>query len=336
MNNKYYPNKNWEKNYISNLENNRELINRTIIEEYENINGIIILKNGYIVFEEYFNEKNIEDRFNVASVTKSILSSLIGIAIDKKYINSEEEKVISFYSDYELSKNRIRESVKIKELLSMTAPFPFKNMGQKLGKLIHSEDWIKYSLESLGLGGANSEFKYSDAAAHLLSGILIKTTNLTAREFANENLCKKIGMTEIPKVEMNSFELRDFLFTDLKGWLEDKNGLTIGGWGLTLTLRDMARFGLLYERKGKWNDEQIVSREWVEKSIKNYSKNYGYMWWLKNIKDYNIYYAMGTGGNMIVCIPEINTTIAIASEVTRDPIGDRWSLIEKFLLKIVE
>lgn len=330
MNNKYFPNNNWEK--IENKIKNKDLLIEEIEKNYSNINGIMILENGYVLLEEYFNGKNIDYRGNVASCTKSILSATIGIAIDKGYINSVDDKVIDYYSDIKLGKNKIRDKVTIKDLITMTATYAHKNMGQKLGKLIHSENWIEFSLSILGLGENKKEFNYTDASAHLLSGIISKTTGITTREFANKYLCNEIGMTEIPSVNMDSFHINDILFTDKKSWLEDKQGITIGGWGLTLTLRDMAKFGLLYENFGKWDNKEIISKNWIEESTMNYSTDYGYLWWLRETNSYNSYYAYGTGGNTIVCIPELNLTIAIASEVTRDKIGDRWKLIDDFIL----
>lgn len=307
-------------------------INIEVNENYENINGIMILHKGEKLFENYYNDKIKDDRFNVASVTKSILSAVVGISMDKGFINSVDDNVVEYFPEFSLSKNKTRDNVKIHELLSMTAPYSFRGMGQKLGKLINSENWIEHSLGILGLGGNNSDFKYSDASAHLLSGIVTKTTELTAREFANKYLCSKIQMTEIPDVEMKSYNINDILFTSEKGWLKDKQGLTIGGWGLTLTLEDMAKFGLLYLNNGMYNGEQIISKEWIEKSTKDYSSNYGYLWWLRDIEDYNAFYAMGTGGNIIACIPKYDLVIAIASDVVRTPIKDRWELIDEFII----
>lgn len=316
------------KKYIDNL-------NLEIKENYENINGIMIVKNGEVLLEEYFNDKNKNDRFNVASVTKSVLSAAFGIALDKGYIKSVDDRVVDYFPEYELSKNRTRDKVKIHELLSMTAPYSFRGFGQKLGKLINSENWIEHCLSVLGLGGNNSEFKYSDASAHLLSGIITKTTSLTTREFTNKYLCSKISMTEIPDVEMKSYNINDILFTKEKGWLKDKQGLTIGGWGLTLTLEDMAKFGLLYLNNGLYKGEQIISKDWIEKSTKDYSNNYGYLWWLRNTEKYKAFYAMGTGGNIIAIIPKYNLVIAIASEVLRTPLKDRWDLIDNFILPYI-
>lgn len=314
----------------------RDSLNLKVKESYENINGIMVLNNGEIVLEEYFNGMNKFDRFNVASVTKSVLSAAFGIAIDKGYINSVDDKVVSYFPEYKLNKNRTRDNVKIHELLSMTAPYSFRGMGQKLGKLINSEDWIEHSLSILGLGGNNNDFKYSDASAHLLSGIITKTTGLTTREFSNKYLCSKIGMTEIPEVDMKSFNINDILFTKEKGWLSDKQGLTIGGWGLTLTLNDMAKFGQLYLNNGLWNDEQVISKDWVEKSTKNYSSDYGYFWWLRNTEYYDAFYAMGTGGNIIAIIPKYDLVIAIASEVIRTPLKNRWDLIDESIIPYLD
>ncbi len=330
MNKFYYPSDNWKKLNYKNL-NSFEIIEE-VKKNYFNISGILISHNGYIVFEEYFNEKNKNDRFNIASVTKSVLSATFGIGLDKNYISSINDKVIDYFPEYKLKPNRIRDKVTIHELLSMTAPYAHKNMKQKLGKLIHSDNWIKYSLEILGLGNNTGDFNYTDANTHLLSGIISKSTEMTAREFTNKYLASKIGMSEIPDLKMKSFEIDDILFTKEKSWLKDKQGITIGGWGLTLTLRDMAKLGLLYQRKGLWNNKQVLSSRWIEQSITNYSTNYGYLWWLRDTSNYNAYYAMGTGGNVIACIPKLDRTIAIVSDVVRSPIKDRWELIDQYIL----
>lgn len=307
-----------------------------LIEEiknnYKNIYGIIIFQDNKKILEEYFNGKTKNDRFNIASVTKSILSASFGIALDKGYINSVNDKVIDYFPNLKLNTNRVRDNVTIHELLSMTAPYSFRGFGQKIGKLIHSENWIEYSLNILGLGGNSKEFKYSDSSAHLLSGIISNTTNMTTREFTNKFICSKIGMTEIPDLEMKSFNVNDILFTKEKSWLKDKQGITIGGWGLTLTLNDMANFGLLYLNNGIYSNEIIISENWIKKTLKDYSTNYGYLWWLKNTKLYKSYYALGTGGNIIACIPDYNLVIAISSEVTRDNINNRWQLIDEFII----
>lgn len=110
----------------------------------------------------------------------------------------------------------------------------------------------------LGQEGTIGTFKYSTAGAHLLSAIIIRSTGKSAREFANEYLFKPIGMKEIPHYEMKSFGFDDLFGKHVRGWVNDPDGNLTGGWGLTQTSRDMARFGYLYLNDGTWNNQQII------------------------------------------------------------------------------
>lgn len=107
-------------------------------------------------------------------------------------------------------------------------------------------DWIAYTLGMLDQGGKIGTFKYSTAGVHLLSAIITRTTDKSAREFANEYLFKPIGMKEIPHYEMKSFGFDDLFGKHVRGWENDPDGNSTGGWGLTMTPRDMVRFGYLY------------------------------------------------------------------------------------------
>lgn len=107
-----------------------------IISQYSNINGIIIARKGKVVFEKYYNGYNADNTFHVASVTKSIISALIGIAIDKGYIKDVDQKVVDFFPEYTCSPSEIcKKAVTIRHLLTMTAPYPFKNMTESLERL---------------------------------------------------------------------------------------------------------------------------------------------------------------------------------------------------------
>jgi len=290
-----------------------------------NVNGIVVIRNGYLVFEKYYNGYGPDDEHHVASVTKSITSALIGIAIDKGYIKSIDEKVLSFFPEYTSSAADVRKrAVTLKHLLTMTAPFPFtwKPGGsalEPLDRLRRQKDWVKYTLDIMGQKGEFGEFQYCTAGAHLISAILTRTTGKCAREFANENLFHPIGMRVIPDPQMKGFGLDDVFGKNLKGWIHDPTGNTTGGWGITLTLRDMARFGFLYLNKGKWDNKQIVSESWVNESLKMNTNKYGYLWWLREENGIFAFMARGDGGNVICCIPEKDLVIAIASKIVSKP-----------------
>ncbi|KZE83966.1 6-aminohexanoate hydrolase [Paenibacillus elgii] len=307
----------------------------TIKSEYSNINGIVVVRNGYIAYESYYNGYGPDDPHHVASVTKSILSALIGIAIDAGYIKSVDQKVLDFFSEYvSEAADRQKREITIRHLLTMTAPYPFEDWNEPLDKMCMQADWVKYTLDMLGQQGSIGAFKYSTAGAHLLSAILTRSTGASARAFANERLFKPIGMKEIPDYEMKSFGFEDLFGKNVKGWVNDPNGNSTGGWGLTLTPRDMARFGFLYLNRGYWDHHQIVSETWIDESTVMNPHNYGYLWWLREEDGASAYLALGDGGHVICCIPEKDLVVAIASEFLIHP-RDRWVLIKEWIIPAV-
>lgn len=301
--------------------------------EYENTEGIIILKKGYIVYENYFKENCIDTRLNVASITKSIISSLIGIAIDKGFIGSVDEKVLSFFPEYNFKENKNRHKITIENLLTMSTPFPFSSFNEPMNRMRRADDWIFYCLDIMGTGNKIGDFKYSTAGTHILSAIITKSSGLSAREFANKYLFSEIDANIIDYIEMVGFDLTYVFGLGIDGWVYDPQGYSSGGWGLTMTLRDMARFGLLYERKGKWKEKQIISNSWIEKSVESFHKDYGYLFWLKEVDGYFTYSAKGFGGNMITVIPEKEIVFVISSNIEKDN-KNRKDLIKDYILKL--
>lgn len=303
-----------------------------IMSQYNNINGMVVVREGNIVFERYYNDYGPNDTFHVASLSKSIISALIGIAIDKGYIKSVDQKVLDFFPEYVSNPADIQKrAITIRNLLTMTAPYPFKNWQEPLDRLCRQPDWVKYTLDQLGQNGKIGAFKYSSAGAHLLSAIITRATGKCAREFANEYLFHPIGMKEIPDYDMKAFGFEELFGKNVKGWGKDPNGNSTGGWGLTLTPGDMARFGFLYLNGGLWNDNQIISKSWIDESTAMNSHKYGYLWWLHEEDGVFAYSALGDGGNIICCIPEKDLVVAIASKIITKP-RDRWQLIKKCLL----
>ncbi|MFF2888371.1 serine hydrolase domain-containing protein [Paenibacillus sp. NPDC057967] len=309
-----------------------------IAAEYSNITGIVAVKDGSIVYENYYNGFGVGDKHHVASVTKSVLSALIGIAIDKGYIANEHAGVLDFFPEYTPSGSEAdgqRENITLRHLLTMTAPYPFADWQEPLDQMCMQPDWIGYTLDMLGKGGEIGAFKYSTAGAHLLSAILTRTTGQSAREFANMHLFGLAGMQSIPNYPMKAYGFDELFGQEVRGWVHDPGHYSTGGWGLTLTTRDMARFGLLYLNHGKRDQRQIIPESWVAKSIAMNPNQYGYLWWLRNEDGLRSFSAMGDGGNVICCLPERHTVIAISSSFMVNP-RDRWSLIKEQLLPVIK
>ncbi len=306
-----------------------------VLSRYRHINSIVIAKRGYIIFEKYLNGHKSEDTYNVASVTKSFISALIGIALDKGYIKSIDQKVVDFFPDYEnKSNNTLKKSITLKHLLTMTAPTLLKSSAsgnEALDRLRRQPDWCRFILDQLGKTRRPENFYYSTSNTHLLSAIITRTTGLCAREFANIHLFKPIGIKEIPKRKMKSFTIDDVFGKNVSGWICDPQGNTTGGWGLTIKPEDMARFGLLYLKKGLWEKRQIISENWIDLSTDFNSGDYGYLWRLIKVNDINIHAALGTGGNGIWCIPEKNMVVAVTAKLVRRP-PDFLEIIRRFIL----
>jgi len=338
----YWPTYEWKfaspQDASMNIEKISEL-DRCIKSQYKNINGIVIVKNGSIAYENYYNGYKESNVHHVASVTKSVVSALVGIAIDQGYIKSVDQKVLAYFPEYQVSdEDFLKKAVTIKHLLTMTAPFPFSwkegdsRSHEPLDRLRRQKDWVTYSLNLLGQKGQLGQFQYYTAGTHLLSAIITKATGKSMLAYANQELFSVLGMKEIPDYEMKSFSLDEVFGKDIKGWTKDPQGITAGGFGLTLSPRDMARFGFLYLNQGMWEQKQVISKEWILESIRMNSNHYGYLWWLKDENHLFSFSALGAGGNVICCIPEKDIVVAIASEIISNP-KDRWPLIEKYILE---
>jgi CubicO group peptidase (beta-lactamase class C family) len=263
---------------------------------------------------------------------------------------SVDQKVLEFFPEYVHGANDIRKrNITIKHLLTMTAPFPFawkegdRRGHEPLDRLRRQRDWVTYILNLMGQNGQPGRFQYYTAGAHLLSAIISRTTGMCAREFANARLFHPTGMLEIPDHEMKSWGLDDVFGKNLKGWIKDPQGYTVGGLGLTLTPRDMARFGFLYLNRGFWDGKQVVSEMWIDESTdvstaldpkeKGYN-GYGYLWWLKEAGNTLAYLALGDGGNVICCIPKKDITVVIASHYISN-FRDRWPLFEECIIPAI-
>jgi len=309
----YWPTKLWRTAAPAALEVNEEKLaglDNMIKSGYGNINGIVVVHKGQIIFERYYHGYGTEDTHHVASVTKSIISALIGVAINAAQIKSVEEKVLGYFPEYSAS------------------------LEEPLDRLRRQRDWVKYTLDLLGQKGQPGQFQYFTAGTHLLSAIITRVTGKCAREYANEHLFRPLGMNEIPDHQSNSFGLDDVFGKNVTGWVKDPDGNTAGGWGLTLTPRDMVRFGFLYLNDGFWENTLVITREWVDHSTAMNANQYGYLWWLREEGGVFSFSALGSGGNVICCVPKKDLVVAIASKIISKP-QDRWLLIEKCIIPVL-
>jgi CubicO group peptidase (beta-lactamase class C family) len=199
-----------------------------------------------------------------------------------------------------------------------------------LDRLRRSKDWVGFILGLPVRERSFGTFQYNSAASHLLSAIITRSTGRCAQEFAAEHLFEPIGMDPPVANIGHSYSQADVFRNRAGGWPQDPQGNSIGGWGLVLKPRDMARFGYLYLNRGQWDGQQIISEKWIEDSISAHTPGYGYQWWLRDLNGVFVFSAVGQGGNHIFCIPQEDLVVVVASKVG-SRWRDRWPLLEELV-----
>ena len=267
--------------------------------------SLLVVKNGYLVFEKYYTWGSPEKYAVVHSVTKSVTSALIGIALDKGYLNSVDQKLTEFFPEYitdELDPRK--KEIRLKHLLTMSAGFRWNDRGPSMRNWYYSSDWLKFAIQLPLENNPGDVFNYNSSTSHLLSAILSKSTKTSALDFAKRNLFEPLGIQSAY-------------------WHQDPQGYYIGGFGLGLSARDLAKIGFLYLNNGYWNGQSIVSEYWVKEStdqrIQAFSHpiygtfGYGYQWWVKKVDGCSSYRAWGRRGQFIAVVPELDLVIAVTS-----------------------
>lgn len=317
------------------MENRFTHIEEKIKKQYKNMTGLMVQKNGQVVYEQYFNDAGPDDFFHIYSVTKSIVSILIGIAIDKGLIQDINQKVLDFFPDYQVKKReKTIYEITIKDILTMTAPYKYRSALYK--KYFTSGDYLNVSLDLLGGKGNIGNFKYTPLVGpDILSGIIENVSGQSMYEFAMQNLFQPL---DIPCEDIIVFTSKEEQLAfnksrDISGWVADFKKLNTAGWGLSLRTKDMIKIGQLMMSSGSWNDQQIVSSTWINDSIKQHSLwaeinlPYGFLWWVID-EPTGSAAAIGDGGNVIYFNREKDIVVAITATF-RPRVTDRIDFIRK-------
>ena len=317
-----------------------------IAEHQPNICQICVLKDGKELFSQEWNGYIKTDCTHIMSATKSVVALLVGIAIDKGLIGGVDDKVLSYFPEYQVKRGeKTIYDVTVKHLLTMRAPY--KGKGDPWSKVCSSSDWTKTSLDFLGgRKGITGEFNYTTVCLHILSGILFKATGMTTVGFANKFLFGPLGIPDHSNYYAKSAE-EHVQFTIGKEpkenvWFADRQGLGTPGYGLCMSAADMAKIGQLCLQQGIWDGRQVVSQRWIEEMTtprtveSKYFRgmSYGYLWWIVH-PEKSIYAAVGNSGNVIYVNPHTRVVAAVSSYF-KPNILDRVDFIEDVLLPAIE
>ncbi len=281
------------------------------------LSSLLIVRGGDIVLEEYFGGREPAEAKEIYSITKSVIASLIGIAIDNGFIRGVDMPLADFFP--ELTPGNAspeKEDLSLENVLTMTTGYRWSE--DDIDTLYNSPDWTQYMLDLPVEQPPGSQFNYCTGCSHLLSAVLQRVTGMDAHAYARQFLFEPIG-------------IRD------SEWLGDSQGLPIGGSGLQLTPRDLARFGYLYLRKGIWDGRQVISPEWVETATRIHvpleeGRGYGYQWWIRD--SIQGYAALGMDGQMVAVIPAANLVVVFTAVEADHEV--EFKLIEDTILPAVK
>jgi len=288
------------------------------------MHSLIIIKDGYIVAEDYFSDDyGVDSLHPIHSCTKSITSALVGIAIDQGHITKVDEFMTSFFPDLEIQNlTAEKDQITLKHLLTMSTgiewyefEYLYSDERNTFRQWVNSENKVQFVLDQPMVATPGTKFSYNTGISHVLSAILERSTNVRTDSFAVENLLSSLGITDYY-------------------WPLDNQGVAYGGNTVRLRPRDMARFGYLYLKNGEWDGKQIVPADWVQVSqqkhmARKYISNnyYGYQWWVSN---YNTYSAVGYGGQWITIIPQHNLVVVFTNRFEEGN-DEQWNTPERLL-----
>jgi CubicO group peptidase (beta-lactamase class C family) len=270
------------------------------------LHSVLVSRSGERLLEHYFNGTGAAERANIKSVSKSVISALVGIAIDNGQLAGVDQPIGDFFGDRLAREDPDKAAIRVEDLLTMQAGLE-STSNRNYGAWVLSANWIDFALAQPLRTAPGTEMEYSTGNTHLLSAILTQATEQSTWEFARDALSRPLGFELVP-------------------WPQDPQGIYFGGNDMEMTPRQMLAFGELYLNGGRADGRQIVPADWVEGSLKPRTESrrepgrfYGYAWWIRRTAGFETPYAWGYGGQFIVLVPALGLVVVTTADSTPSP-----------------
>ena len=272
--------------------------------ELDQLNSLIIARDGEVQFAEALRGPGLDRTVNIKSVSKTLMAALVGIALDRGILDNVNQSVAELLPDSmpNDADPRIRQ-ITVDHLLTMRAGLE-RTSGPNYGRWVASDNWVRFALSRPIVAEPGGRMLYSTGSYHLLAAILTRLTGSSVLALARDWLGEPLAIAIPP-------------------WTRDPQGIYMGGNNMALSPNALLKFGEMYRRQGRFDDRQIISRNWVETSWQPRTRSpfsgdyYGYGWFIDSIRGHGAYYARGYGGQLVYLVPELGLTVVITSDPTR-------------------
>ena len=292
------------------------------------LRSLLVSRGGELLFEGYYNGARRDRPANVKSVSKSVISALVGIALDRRLIPDVRTPIVRYFPELARSADPQKREITVEHLLTMRSGLEGTS-NRNYGRWVTSRNWVQHALERPMLAAPGEEMEYSTGSTHLLSAIVTKAAGKSTWQFANETLARPLGFTFAP-------------------WPRDPQGIYFGGNDMLMTSRQMLAFGELYLRRGRAGGQQVIPEAWVEQSCEGRARTprpgnpafrrtdpmrdrkYGYGWWVHELRGRETCFAWGYGGQYIFVVPDLDLVIVTTSapDVSEERRNHRQTLFD--------
>ena len=291
------------------------------IGELAGVECVLVVRHGRLAVERYFRGADPRRLRNVKSVSKSVLSAIVGIAIEQGHL-ALDDRLAELLPPALFGGDELKQAITVGDLLTMRSGLESTSFGN-YGSWTSSRDWVADALARPLLEPPGTRMRYSTGDTHLLSAVLTAATGTSTLSFAEEHLFRPLGIDRVV-------------------WQRGTQGIYVGGNNLSMTARDIARFGQLYLDRGRWGERQIVPWQWVDASTRPVAETrwgggggYGYLWWIRPEEERGAYTANGFGGQYIYVAPAHELVVVIGSSETSKGREWRWELFDQIVGGIV-
>jgi CubicO group peptidase (beta-lactamase class C family) len=289
------------------------LIEETVerAKDLPNLRSLIVTRNGTVLTEQAFGGARLDRPTNIKSASKTIMSALVGIAIERGVLQGVDQPVASIL-DQSIPSNadpRVRQ-ITVGHLLSMQAGLE-RTSGRNYGAWISSGNWVRDALSRPFVDEPGGRMLYSTGSTHLLSAALTRASKRSTLELAREWLGEPLDITIAP-------------------WTRDPQGIYLGGNEMALSPRALHRFGEMYRQGGTIDGRRVVPENWIRESWTPRTSSpftgdrYGYGWFMRDMRGHTAHYAWGFGGQMLYVIPSLGLTITMTSDPTEPSREDNY------------